>query len=43
MKFRAEEIALFLNGEIIGDQNASVSMISKMKRDTRQSFFFVQP
>lgn len=41
MKFRAEEIALFLNGEIIGDQNASVSMISKIEEGIPGSLSFL--
>lgn len=41
MKFRAEEIALFLNGEIMGDRNVSVSMISKIEEGKPGSLSFL--
>ncbi len=41
MKFRAEEIAIFLNGEIIGDRNVSVSIISNIEEGKPGSLSFL--
>jgi UDP-3-O-[3-hydroxymyristoyl] glucosamine N-acyltransferase len=40
MEFSAKQIAAFIQGEILGDENATVHTFAKMKKEYRVPFLF---
>ena len=44
MEFSAKQIAAFIQGEIIGDENATVHTFAKIEEGMTRSYFFpVEP